>query len=106
MKGLWKKFRTNLLYWRFRYVTRNRLRLQQVFNRRTAPTAVPYRGRATALYPGARASRPTWIAFLLMVCVLTALQVGEARALISHSLMLAGTIIVVGAVFYYLQRRT
>ena len=106
MKGLWKKFRTNLLYWRFRYVTRNRLRLQQAFNRRTAPTAVPYRGRATALYPGVRASRLTWIAFLLVVCILTALQVAETRALISHTLMLAGAVTTVGSVFYYLQRQT
>jgi hypothetical protein len=74
-----KKFRTNLMYWRFRYVTRNRLRLKSWWNRRRQPkrATTAYRPRGYASQVKYRTGRRTWIAVLVMVCLLTALRVNN-----------------------------
>jgi hypothetical protein len=73
-----KSLRTNMMYWRFRYITRNRLRLQSWWNRRRQPKRVApavYRTRGAASQVRYRTARRTWIAVLLMVSLLTALKV-------------------------------
>jgi hypothetical protein len=106
---LWKDFRTNMMYWRFRYITRNRLRLRQWWHRRRAtPRAVPryggYRERGTA-YSSYRSTRQrTWIALGAMIVLLTALKVGVDQTTINPGLVYAvGTLIVVGAMYWALR---
>lgn len=110
MSKLWKDFRTNLLYWRFRNITRNRLRLQNWWNTRrpgarriSRPPAgyAPYRARGTAMYyTGGRSSRQTWIILMVMVALLTALTVAANSVVIFPGLVTAiGALIVVGAIY-------
>jgi hypothetical protein len=106
---LWKDFRTNMMYWRFRYITRNRLRLRQWWHRRRSASASPvapspYRGYAN-YRPAYRTSRRrSWIALGAMVVLLTALTVGVEQTTINPGLVyLVGTLIVVGAIYWALR---
>jgi hypothetical protein len=106
---LWKDFRTNMMYWRFRYVTRNRLRLRQWWNRRrsgsfSSAAPNPYRGQ-TGYRPTYRSSRQrSWIALGAMVILLTALTIGVEQTTINPGFVyLVGTLIVVGAIYWALR---
>jgi hypothetical protein len=106
---LWKDFRTNLMYWRFRHITRNRLRLRQWWHRRRSGPAAPpgyspSRARGTAM-PMYRSSRQrTWIALGAMVILLTALTVGVQQTTINPGFVyLIGTAIVVGCIYWALR---
>src|SRR5690349_931542 len=90
---VWKSFRVNMMYWRFRYVTRNRLRLQSWWNarRRPARPTSPYRERGSAMYAYARPSvnRRSWLALLVMVGLLTVLTVYANSTFIAPGLVYA-----------------
>ena len=102
MKRLWKDFRTNLMYWRFRHITRNRLRLQSWY-RRQQPIA-PYRPRASAYVVYRRNSRKTWVTLLATVAVLTALRVASAQASVSPTLIyLCSLLVIVGAIYWAMR---
>lgn len=102
MSRIWKDFRTNLMYWRFRHVTRNRLRLQTWARRRgPVPVSRP-RGTASAVYR--TSGRRTWIALLVMVAVLTALQALPQYVAIAPSLVWGIGALVVAATIYWLLR--
>src|SRR5579884_645740 len=103
MKRLWKDFRTNLMYWRFRNITRNRLRLQSWWARRRqlspVPTARPYRPRGGATFVHRRTEKRSWIALFIMVLLLTGLGVVGKYLAISGSLIYAlSALVVVGAI--------
>src|SRR5947209_20567226 len=100
---LWKSLRTNMMYWRFRYITRNRLRLQSWYNRRRQPRSA-YRPRGAATHVHQRSGRRTWIALLTMVALLTALRVAGQHTTINGSLSyLASTLIVIGCIYWALR---
>jgi hypothetical protein len=102
---LWKDFRTNMMYWRFRYVTRNRLRFRQWLNRRrSAPRAVPsytgYRERGAAFRVYRSSWQRSWAALGAMVILLTALKVGVDQTTVNPGLVYAlGTLVVVGCIY-------
>ncbi len=102
MSRIWKDFRTNLMYWRFRHVTRNRLRVQSwARQRRAAPTARP---RASATYVYHRSGRRTWIALLVMVALLTLIQVLPRYVALAPSLGWGlSALVVVGAIYWALR---
>lgn len=106
---VWKSFRVNMMYWRFRYITRNRLRLRAWWNARRRPqrpSPAPYRERGSALYAysgGATRTR-SWTALLAMVVLLTALTVYVRTTLIAPGLVYAvGALIVVGCAYWALR---
>jgi hypothetical protein len=107
MSKLWKDFKINFMYWRFRNITRNRLRLQSWWNsRRGRGGASPaYRPRASALYyPRPRASRRSWIILLVMVILLTAVSVAESQGdVIAGVGYTLDAVIVVGAIYLALR---
>ncbi len=108
---LWKSFRVNLMYWRFRYITRNRLRLQAWWNSRRRPKVTTgsssFRPRASAMYypVGASSSqRHSWIAFGAMIVLLTALTSVAGQIYIAPTLVYAiGTLILVGCIYWGLR---
>lgn len=102
MIRLWKDFRTNLMYWRFRHITRNRLRLQSWARHRGA-VPVP-RNRASATYVYHHSSRRAWVALLIMVALLTAIQVLPRYVALAPSLGWGlSALVVVGAIYWALQ---
>jgi hypothetical protein len=117
MSRRWKEFKTNWMYWRFRYVTRNRLRLRSWWNhRRTAmgthgsprmrmqrPQAT-YRPRASAAFVHPRSSKRAWGLLLGMVLALTALSAWANSTYVSPALVYGiGSLVVVGAVYVALR---
>jgi hypothetical protein len=101
---LWKSFRTNMMYWRFRYITRNRLRLQSWYNRRRQPTTATYRPRAAATFVYRRSGRRTWMAVLAMVVLLTAVRVAGHYTTISGTVSyLVSTLIIIGCIYWALR---
>ncbi|HZU14802.1 MAG TPA: hypothetical protein VFB58_18350 [Chloroflexota bacterium] len=110
---LWKDFRTNMMYWRFRYVTRNRLRFQAWRNNRArtrrTPVAVSYRerGMAAGYRPYRSSARRLWLILIVMVVLLTALQAVAQQIVIAPGLVYAvGTLIVVLSVYAALKYGT
>jgi hypothetical protein len=102
MSRLWRDFRTNLMYWRFRHVTRNRLRLQSWIRRRQPGS--PVRARGTAAYVYHRSGRKTWILLVVMVALLTLLKVAPRYVALNGSLAWGlGTLVVVGAIYWALR---
>lgn len=103
MSRVWKDFRTNLMYWRFRHITRNRLRLQNWARRRgSVPVARP-RGSATYVYR--RSGKRTWAALLIMVALLTALQVLPQYVAVAPSLTWGlGALVVVSTTYWALRQ--
>jgi hypothetical protein len=100
MIRLWKNFRVNLMYWRFRHITRNRLRLQSWWNRRQKPTRA-YRPRGTAAYVYHRSPRRAWVALLVLVSVLTAVTVvGRHIGLAETIIYIVNTLVIVGALYW------
>ena len=106
MSRAWKSLRTNMMYWRFRYVTRNRLRLQSWWYRRRhsqpqAPSS--YRPRASATYVAYGTRRRTWIALIVMVLLLAILRT-YGNTYISPSLVWPlETLVVVLAIYWALR---
>lgn len=108
---IWKSFRVNMMYWRFRYITRNRLRLQAWWNARRRPRvgAAPSgsRPRASAMYypvGSGSSQRHSWIAFSALVVLLTALTSVAGRIYIAPTLVYAiGTLILVGCIYWGLR---
>lgn len=106
---LWKSFRVNLMYWRFRYITRNRLRLQSSWNARRRPkaSASSVRPRASAMYypiGSSSSQRHSWLAFGTLIILLTALSSVAGQIYIPPSLVYAiGTLILVGCVYWGLR---
>jgi hypothetical protein len=110
---LWKDLRTNMMYWRFRHITRNRLRLKNWWARRRptggrssigAPAySRPFeRGLAARVYHGSQ--RRSLTAFAALIILLTALSALAHRVFISPGLVyLIGTLIIVGCVYYALR---
>jgi hypothetical protein len=113
MRGLWKDLRTNMMYWRFRHITRNRLRLKNWWSRTRPPgrrsriqsTAYPRsseRGLASRVYSGSQ--RRSLTAFAALILLLTALSALAQHVYISPGLVyLMGTLIVVGSIYYALR---
>lgn len=106
---LWKDLRTNMMYWRFRHITRNRLRLKQWWNRRRSPSrpvAVPspYRG-VTGRYPTyGRTRQRSWMALAALVILLTALKVGVEQTVVNPGLVNAlGILVIVGCMYWALR---
>jgi|SRR5579875_786478 len=87
MIQLWKNFRVNLMYWRFRHITRNRLRFQAWMRQRRQTPVTGFRPRGSARIVRYHNSQRTWVIFLIMVAVLTALQVAGSRSDISGTLL-------------------
>jgi hypothetical protein len=108
---LWKSFRVNMMYWRFRYVTRNRLRFQAWWNARRRPrvatTASSVRPRASAMYypmGSGSSQRQSWQAFGTMIVLLTALTSLAGQYYIAPTLVYAvGTLIIVGCIYWGLR---
>jgi len=105
---LWKAFRVNMMYWRFRYVTRNRLRFQAWMNSRRRPStpSTSFRPRASAMYypTGSAGQRRSWEAFGGMIVLLTALTSIAGQIYISPSLVYAiGTLIIVLGIYVGLR---
>jgi len=100
---LWKDFRTNLMYWRFRNITRNRLRLQSWWARRRQTTRV-YRPRGTASIVYRHSARRTWTALLATVVALTALTLASRHLALSPTLAyLLSVCVVIGAIYWTLR---
>ncbi|MGI8826483.1 MAG: hypothetical protein ACR2JC_12705 [Chloroflexota bacterium] len=79
-----KDFRTNFMYWRFRYITRNRMRLQSAYYRRRQPRSRT-RPRGGAAFVYRRSPRRTWLILLVMVVLLTALSDASRRGYVNGS---------------------
>ena len=103
MIRLWKNFRVNLMYWRFRHITRNRLRLQSWWNRRQMP-ARAYRPRGSAAYVYRRSSRRAWIGLLIVVAVLTAITVAGRHLGLAETIIYLLNAVVVGGAIYWAIR--
>ncbi|HEX8917512.1 MAG TPA: hypothetical protein VF898_03335 [Chloroflexota bacterium] len=102
MKRLWNRLYNNhIIYWRFRYVTRTRLRLQSWYRRRRpgVPTR-QYRPRASASVVRYQTSRRSWLILALMVCALTALSVIGHRTDVNHLLIYVAQVGVILASLY------
>src|SRR5579884_3025958 len=109
----WKDLRTNFMYWRFRNITRNRLRLKNWWARnrpgvkRNPPKGVIYarpfeRGLASRVYGGSQ--RRSLTAFAGLVLGLTALSALAQHVFISPGIVyLIGTLIVIGCIYYALR---
>ena len=108
MSKLWKDLKVNFMYWRFRNITRNRLRLQSWWNgRRGRGARRAYRPRASALYyPTARASRRSWMALLVMVILLTAVSVAGSQGMILPGVGYTIDALIVVAAIYWALRGT
>lgn len=108
---LWKDFRTNMMYWRFRYITRNRLRLQTWWStkrrtRRPTIPASPYRerGMASSYRPYRSNAGRLWVLLLVMVALLTALKVIAAQTFILPGIAYAiGAAIVIASGYIALR---
>lgn len=117
MSRLWKDLKTNWMYWRFRYITRNRLRLRSWWNRRrpslgsrrspsirTQRPVDSYRPRGTAAFVSGRSSKRAWALLLGMVIVLTALSAWATSTYVSPALVYGiGALVVVGTVYAALR---
>lgn len=108
MNRLWRDFRTNMMYWRFRHITRNRLRLQSWWNRRRQPTpaaaARRYRPPGAAAWVYRRSARRSWIALLVMVAILTAWQQLGSRGILNGSLVyVLSALTIIGAIYWALR---
>src|SRR5437660_4043607 len=103
----WKELRTNFMYWRFRHVTRNRLRLKSWWartrpsGRRSRPRGIAYarpmeRGLANrVVYRSSQ--RQSLIAVAGLVIGLTALTELARHVFISPGIVyLVGTLVVIG----------
>lgn len=111
MNRLWKNFRTNLMYWRFRYITRNRLRLRnwwmaQRRRPRGLPAGASFRPRASAsqIRYSVGSRRRTWAALLTMIVLLTGLSALADRVLIAPGIVYAiGSLIVIACAYWALK---
>jgi len=102
MNRLWKNFKTNFMYWRFRHLTRNRLRLQSWWYRRRQGPKI-YRPRATATFVISGSRRRSWTALGAMVVALTILRFyGEPR-IGSTFVYLLSSLIVIAALYWALR---
>jgi hypothetical protein len=105
----WKDLRTNLMYWRFRHITRNQHRLRAWWQRRRpgsrSTPKYPYspaRGMASHVYRGSQ--RRSWTAFLGMVVALTALTYAAGQwGLPSGLVPLFGMLVICGAIYWALR---
>lgn len=87
------------MYWRFRHVTRNRLRVQN-WMRRKRP-ATPYRPRATAATVYRHSSKRVWIALLVLVAILTLLgQAGSRYGLNPMLVYVLSAVVVIGSLYW------
>jgi len=120
MSRILKDLRTNFMYWRFRYITRNRLRLQSAWYRRRQPRpgARPFRPGAGAFRPGGdmfrergtaqyvvrRTARRTWIVLLIMVALMTAIRYAGDNGYVASGLVYPLQSLVVILSIYYCLR--
>jgi hypothetical protein len=111
----WKALLTNMMYWRFRYITRNRLRFRSWLARRRQSSAPSYPGptsRVTRFRPRGSASftyshspARSWGALIAIVVLLTALSVLANHVVVPSFLVYGlGALIVVGILYWTLQR--
>jgi hypothetical protein len=93
------------MYWRFRYLTRNRLRLQSWWNRRRNPRpAYGFRPRGAAAMVYRRSGRRSWTALLALVVLLTALSVSTQYVTYNGALYFALRMaIYIGCLYYALR---
>ncbi len=109
-----KELRTNWMYWRFRHVTRNRLRLRSWWSRqRHSPHlgagrtsgSFQTKPRGSASYVHFRSARKTWIALLGMILALTALSALVQRSYVNPGIVyLVGTLIVIAAIYWAMRQ--
>lgn len=104
MIGLWKRFRVNLMYWRFRHVTRNRLRFQAWYRQRRRPPSYGYRPRGGAAHVYRRSGKRVWIILLATVGVLTALRVLSFHVSVGGGLVYLLSALVIIAAIYWAMR--
>lgn len=108
---MWKDFRTNMMYWRFRHITRNRLLLRSWWQRRRSISRTPagfaaYRERGLATQASYRyhSRQRSWIALGAMVILLTALSVGVRQTYVTPGFVyIIGSLVVVGSVYTALR---
>ena len=117
MSQRWKDVRTNWMYWRFRHITRNRLRLRNWWNSRSSSlrarrtslnpgqrSAAQYRPRATSAMVYGHSSHRAWGLLLGMVLALTALSVWANSTYVSPGVVYGiGSLVVVAAVYLGLR---
>lgn len=100
---LWKDLRVNFMYWRFRNITRNRLRLQSWWYRRRQPSST-YRPRGAATFVYRHSARRTWLALLVMIALLTLLGEAGKHYPINPTLSYAlSAFIIIAAVYWALK---
>ena len=102
MIRLWKNFRVNLMYWRFRHITRNRLRFQSWYRRRQPVQG--FRPRGSAAYVHRRSGNRSWIALFVLVAALTALRVWGNHSSVSNTLVWILSIAVIAGILYWAMR--
>jgi hypothetical protein len=117
MSRRWKDLKTNWMYWRFRYITRNRLRLRSWWHHRRPSLGTrgspsihiqrpddSYRPRASAAWVRGRSSKRAWALLLGMVLALTALSAWANSTYVSPALVYAiGSLVVVATVYTALR---
>lgn len=117
MSRRWKDLKTNSMYWRFRYVTRNRLRLRAWWNHRrnalqgqrsrslgAQRAGASYRPRGSVTFVSARSSKRAWGLVLGMVLALTALSTWANSTVVAPALVYGiGSLVVVGTVYVALR---
>jgi hypothetical protein len=117
MIRMWKSLKTNSMYWRFRYITRNRLRLRSWWNhqrnsigsrrspvRRMQAPGNLHPPRASAMYVSGRSSKRAWGLLLGMVLALTALSAWANSTYVSPAVVYGiGSLVVVATVYTALR---
>lgn len=117
MSRRWKDLKTNWMYWRFRYVTRNRLRLRAWWNHRRPSLAVrrspstrmqspggTYRPRGSSAFVYGHSSKRAWGLLLGMVIALTALSAWANSTYVSPAVVYGiGSLVVVATVYAALR---
>jgi hypothetical protein len=117
MSRVWKNLKTNWMYWRFRYITRTRLRLRAWWNHRRASFAGvrsrvlqiqrpgdTYRPRASAAFVSRRSSRRVWGLLLGMVLALTALSAWANSTYVAPAVVYGiGSLVIVAAAYAALR---
>jgi hypothetical protein len=113
MSRIWKGVKVWFLYWRFRNITRNRLRLQAWYRKRQPmggyrPRGISYdtRPRASAAYVYRRSSGRSWALLLGMVVILTLLRYLGNQGELSSTLVYALSTLTVVLALYAALRGT
>jgi hypothetical protein len=111
---IWKAFRINLMYWRFRYVTRNRLRFQNWYHRRFRSGGGSrtgfggygragygnWRERGTAAYVYRSSGKRTWTILLVAMVIITAIRSSSISPTLAFGL---STLVLIAAAYWAMK---